>query len=187
MAILNKHRALSLTLVIVIVGGILIAGIIFKSKLTAVETTFWEEIFKVRQHTKYDTVGRDTIYVLGDGKFQIGKFADDKVFFMYNENKTIEALLRSVSKYKYDNGNLYVISNEGYGIADSKTNTCKLYITVQEEDFVRGYSVDSDGIQHSISRLIDDEHIEYLKSYNDFADDERSMFERLKNDNKAKQ
>ncbi len=164
----------------IVIGGIAMVAINFKSICNTVAIKFWNEIFKVRQHTTYGDVGRDTIFVLGDGKFQVGKFSGDKVFFMHNENQTTEVLLQKVARYKGDKSNLYVISEEGYGIADSKTNKCRLYITVPPEEFIRGYGTDSEGIQHPISRFLNDEHIQYLNSYDDFSSEEKAIFEKIK-------
>ena len=74
---------------------------------------------------------------------------------------------------------LYVISDEGYGIADSKTNTCKLFVCVPPRQCINGYTSDSEGIQHPISRFINDEHIEYLKSYDEFLSEEKNVFEKM--------
>lgn len=168
------------------IGTIVIVSMNFKLMSTTASDKFWEflaEQFekeeKAREETKYGGIGKDTIVSLGDGKFRIGKFDDNKVFVMYNEDKTMESLLCKVSKYKETKGKLYVISDEGYGIADSKTNTCKLFVCVPPRQFINGYTSDSEGIQHPISRFINDEHIEYLKSYDEFLSEEKNVFEKM--------
>jgi hypothetical protein len=172
---------------ICLIGVVLIVGMNFKSISNAFSDKFWQVIAKqFDKETKddsklqYGRIGKDTIMVLGDGKFHIGKFDDDKVFYMYNENQTLESLLRKVSKFKESKGLLYVVSDEGYGIADSKTNKCKLFITSLEQEYTSGHITDSEGIQYSISRFSDDEHIEYLESYDAFSSEEQKVFEEMK-------
>ena len=185
---MNKNVIIVIVVLsIFLIGAITVVGMNYKSISTTVSDKFWKFLTEqfdreeeARQKSKYGSIGKDTIIALGDGKFQIGKFADDKVFVMYNENQTIESLLCKISKYKENNGKLYVISDEGYGIADGKTNTCKLFISVPSEQFTNGYTIDSEGIQHPISRFSNDEHIEYLKSYEEFSNEEKSVFKKMK-------
>lgn len=182
-----SKKAIIIVLSIFLIGVIVIISMNFKSISITVSDKFWELLAKqfekeedAREKSEYGGVGKDTTVSLGDGKFSIGKFADDKVFVMYNEDKTIESLLRKVLKYKKMKGKLYVISDEGYGIADSETNTCKLFVSVSPEQFTDVYTIDSEGVQHSIGRFLSDEHVEYLKSYDEFSNEEQEVFEKMK-------
>lgn len=182
-----SKKTIIVVLSIFLIGVIVIMSINFKSISTTVSDKLWgllaeqfEKEEKAREESKYGGIGKDTIISLGDGKFSIGKFADDKVFVMYNEDKTIESLLRKVLKYRETKGKLYVISDEGYGIADGETNTCKLFVSVPPEQFTSGYTIDSEGVRHSISRFLSDEHVEYLNSYDEFSNEEQKVFEKMK-------
>jgi hypothetical protein len=183
---MKRNTIIIAVLSIILIGGISIVSVNYKSISATVSNKFWQflaEQFdkeeKAREESKYGGIGKDTIISLGDGKFSIGKFADDKVLVMYNEDKTMESLLCKVSKYKTKKGKLYIISDEGYGIADSKTNTCKLFVSVSPEQFTNGYGIDSDGIHHPISRFLNDEHVEYLQSYDEFSSEEKVIFEKM--------
>jgi len=175
-----KKIIASLLLVIAIVGVILVA-INYKSITQFVSIKFWEEVFKTRQHTAYGDIGRDTVCVVGNGKFQILNTAGNRGLIMYRDDDLgIETLLDRVSKYKKVKGNLYVISDEGYGFVDSKTNQCKLYITVPKDEFIKFYGFDSEGQMHTVSAFVEDEHIQYLESFNDFSENEKKIFDKLR-------
>ncbi len=183
---MSKKTIIIVVLSVLLIGVIVAVGMNFKTISTIISDRFWnflaeqfEKEEKAREESKYGGIGKDTIISLGDGKFRIGKFADDKVFVMYNEDKTMESLLCKVSKHKEIKGKLYVISDEGYGIADSKTNTCKLLVCVPPEQFTNGYTADSEGVQHPISRFLGDEHVEYLKFYDEFSSEEKAVFEKM--------
>lgn len=175
-----KKIRIILPIILITIGIFVILTANYKPISTAITTKFWKGVFEIRQDTKYGSVGRDTLYTLGNGKFQIGKFSDDKVFFMYDENQVIQSLLYGVSEYQKHRGNLYVISNEGYGIVNAKTNQCRLYITLPADQFVKGYGVDSEGVQRPISRFVNDEHVAYLESFESFSEEEKKFLERMK-------
>ena len=65
-------------------------------------------------------------------------------------------------------------------MADGFTNRCKLYITVSPDEFISGYSIDDQGVKHEKSRFVNDEHIQYLSEYDDFTDEEKEIFEKMK-------
>lgn len=173
-------KVIACLLLFITLVGTIITVINFKSITHFVAIKFWEEFFKVRQHTSYGDVGRDTVYVLGDGKFQILSTANSRDLIMYRDDDlVIKTLLRRVSKYKKIKGNLYIISDEGYGIVDGNTSRCKLYITVPKDEFITGCGIDSEGNEHTISAFVEDEHVQYLKSFDDFSEHEKKIFEKL--------
>ena len=185
---MTKKRIVLVVLSFFLFGVIVVVGINFQSISATVSDKFWnflaeqlEKEEKAREESKYGGVGKDTIVFLGDGKFQIGKFADDIIFVMYNENKTLETLLRKVTKYEESKNMLYIISDEGYGIVDGKTNVCRLFITVPADEFVNGFAIDAEGEKYYNSRFVEDEHIIYLSSFDEFTNDEKAMFEKMEN------
>ena len=64
---------------------------------------------------------------------------------------------------------LYVLSDDGFAVIDNENN-CRVFVFTPKEEF--GYTV-----QHYGS--IDDEHVRYLLSYEDFSESERKIFEKL--------
>jgi len=44
-------------------------------------------------------VGKDTVKVVGNGKFQIGKFPDSLKLFMYDENNNVKIIVDEVNSY----------------------------------------------------------------------------------------
>ena len=112
--------------------------------------------------------GKDTVYIVGDGKFSLGKTTAGIHLSMhtseYDTNDDI--LLAFVNKYKKKNDKFYVYSDEGYCVVDIKSNTAKLLITVEEQ-----YYNDLDSKY---------EEIAFLSSYDDFSAEDKKVFEKLK-------
>ena len=119
---------------------------------------------KIRENSKYGSVGKDTLVTLGDGKFQLIKFANDKALIMYKEDKTFESLLHKVSNYKRIGDKLYVVSDKSYGVVDGKTNMCRLY-----------------KVASSLETTANNEYIKHLSSYEEFSKEEKAIFEAMMN------
>ena len=111
--------------------------------------------------------GKDTVCIVGDGKFYMVKTIEGVRFSMHtNENDTDHGvLLAFVNSYKKKNNKLYVYSDEGYCVVDIKSNTAKVLITVEKQYF---------------SNLVEEnEAVTYLSSYDDFSDEDKKVFEKL--------
>ena len=89
-----------------------------------------------------------------------------------------ETILEKIQKYKVIKKKLYVLSEEGYAVID-RYEICRVFITVPESEFVSGFYTDKEGNKTYISRRIEDEHIIYLSSYDDFTAEEKKAFEKL--------
>ncbi len=111
--------------------------------------------------------GKDTVCIVGDGKFSLGKTTAGIHLSMHTSEYTTNAdvLLAFVNSYKKKNNKLYVYSDEGYCVVDIKSNTAKLLITVEEQ-----YYNDLDG---------EYEEITFLSSYDDFSEEDKKIFEKL--------
>ena len=170
-------RVMALLLTILV-----ISGLIFIREKDAIYW-FWDELFKTRAETEYGSVGRDTLLLFCEGKFQILRQGDGKELVVFRRKKCgiADVLLRNVNKYKTQNEVLYLTSGEGFGIIDATSCICRLYITVPEEEFVSGYYVDMAGEKHTISRKIESDAVEYLESYDEFTIDERGVFDLMIN------
>ena len=111
--------------------------------------------------------GKDTVCIVGNGKFSLGKTISGIHLSMHtNEyNTSFDVLLAFVNSYKKKNDKLYVYSDEGYCVVDIKNNTAKLLITVEVQ-----YYNDLDS---------EYEEIAFLSSYDDFSDEDKKVFEKL--------
>lgn len=121
--------------------------------------------------------GKDTIYVWQDGTFQIGHYASGNHLEFYNNNVT-EIVLENVSVYKIVGDKLYVIAEEGYATVD-KNDIATILVTVPENEFVNGYSVNASGEKEFYSRYIEAPNISYIADFKEFSLDEREQFEKL--------
>lgn len=108
-------------------------------------------------------VGKDTVKVAGNGKFQIGKFPDSLKLYMYDENNNIKIIVDEVKSYKKIKNSLYVIGDEGktYSKIDGETNICKLYSTTIKKKLV--------GLENA-------NLVYYLESFDEFTENEKEVF-----------
>ena len=172
---MNKKIAIT-ALILFLLVGISAVGIHFRVILTTVGNGFWsflanqlEREEEVAEHSIYGRVGRDTVFVLGDGKFQIGKFGDVTALVMYYEDDLLlETLLSDVKAYRKKNNKLYVISSEGYGVVDGNSNTCKLVITAKKQKITKYNDAE------------ENRRITYIESYDLLEDGEKKIFETMK-------
>jgi hypothetical protein len=125
----------------------------------------------IKQQTTY-VDGKDTALSIGNGKFDIGKYAELYAVCEHIGEYGLETLLSYVQKYKQIGNKVYIISEEGYAIIDDSKNTGKLLITVKQQ---RCHSSIQDTVFAS-----DLEGVTILKSYREFTKEERNVFEKLK-------
>jgi len=76
------------------------------------------------------------------------------------------------------------IKNRKKGDRTTLLNMQKTLLTRRMEkpiinDFVNGYSIDENGNKTYNTRLINDDHLIYLKSYDDFSNNEKRIFEKM--------
>ncbi|GMK41200.1 hypothetical protein PCCS19_42560 [Paenibacillus sp. CCS19] len=104
--------------------------------------------------------GKDTVVIVGDGKFQIGKFPDSLKLEMFESSQQMVILEEKVKQYKKSGQNLYVIGEKNaYYVVDGTSNTCKIYIGSDQSDI--------------------DAVITYLKDYDEFSEKEQAMFDEM--------
>ena len=141
-------------------------------------------------------VGRDTRYVVGNGMVQISHVNGKDMLEMYHNATLSYTLLDSVTSYKSKGNNLYVISDEGYGVVDKETYKCKLLIFNPEEYFKAGYERHSNGKIYTLSpneagkksadkiafygyAKLNDPNIVFLDSFDSFNENEQKMLLKL--------
>ncbi len=185
---MNIKKIFIIILSLLFIAVIIAVGINIKTISNAVSDRFWsfiaqqlEKEEQARKESPYGgSFGKDTVVFMGDGKFSIDKVVNEKELIMYNTNGPLDVLLSNVTKYKKKKDILYVIGSEGFGIVDGKTNMCRLLITIPDEEYIDGYAIDANGEKHYKSRYIDDPHITYLSSYEEFTKNERKIFDKMK-------
>lgn len=111
--------------------------------------------------------GKDTALIWRD-KYDICKSSNTKLLMIYIDGDEQVVLGKVTDHYIY-NKTLYVLSDDGYAVIDNENN-CRVFISTPQEEL--GYSS-----QHYGS--IEDEHVKYLSSYEEFSESEREIFEKL--------
>ncbi len=111
--------------------------------------------------------GKDTVLIWRD-KYDICKSSNTKLLMIYIDGDEQVVLGKVTDHYIY-NKTLYVLSDDGYAVIDNENN-CRVFIFTPKEELE--YST-----QHYGS--IEDEHVKYLSSYEEFSGSEREIFEKL--------
>ena len=111
--------------------------------------------------------GKDTALIWQD-KYDITVSASGASLDIYIDGDT-QTVLDKVKETNIDKKTLYVLSDDGYAVIDNENN-CRVFISTPKEELE--YSS-----QHYGS--IEDEHVKYLSSYEEFSESERKIFERL--------
>lgn len=124
---------------------------------------------------KYD-IGKDTIKAFGDASFQLFEnSSNNDILFLrkYPSQSTIEI---DVKKYKVVDTTLYVYGRTGYSVIDLKTDEVIQYQIFEEytEDEIMYYKNSQE-----IS-FVENGYIKVIDSYEDFSEEERAVFEELK-------
>ena len=111
--------------------------------------------------------GKDTVCIVGNGKFNLGKTTAgiDLMMFTNEYDTDYGVLLAFVNSYKKKDDKLYVYSDEGYCVVDIKSNTAKILITVEKQYF--------------FNLVGENEAVTYLSSYDDFSAEDKKVFEKL--------
>lgn len=120
-----------------------------------------------RTETGLPVRGKDTELIWQD-KYDICKSSDTRLLMIYIDGDT-QVVLDKVRDFDIDKKTLYVLSDDGYAVIDNKNN-CRVFISTPKEE-----------LEYSTQRYgsIDDEHIRYLSSYEEFSESEREILERL--------
>lgn len=152
---MKNHYKVVYSLIALIVS-ILILCISFK----------WSAIQEMFIPLKYHT-GKDTILMLGDGKFEIGKFGKMDILQMNTKDGLALTVLNDVVDFKKSNGILYVVSSRGYAVINANNNHAQVFYTatIAEKD--------------TIESLKNIDEISILNSYNNFSSRNRKILNKI--------
>ncbi|MFC3800894.1 hypothetical protein [Cohnella sp. GCM10012308] len=114
------------------------------------------------KESKYP-VGKDTAMLIGDGKFQLGRFVDGLKLEVFVSNHSFLIVEENVKKYKKVKNTLYVVG-DSLTVVFGETNVCKLYSPSATR---------VEGDPES------DSPITYISDYDSFTSDEKKVFESL--------
>lgn len=117
--------------------------------------------------------GRDTALIWRD-KYEISKYSDVMVLDFYTDKENY-AILYEITDFDVVKRKVYILSKQGYAVID-KDNKCKIFIVDLQE------SEDENGNKRFKSYRIDDEHVQYLSSFDEFSEEEKKTFEKLRNE-----
>ena len=123
--------------------------------------------------------GKDTV-LIWKNTYEIWNHMGEKhLSVIVNREKYLfENVIEKITDYKVAGKLLYIISQEGYAVIDSE-NLCRVFITVDKDEFIKGYTIDKDGNKVTISRYIKNDYIKYLDSYDEFTNEDKTVFKSM--------
>ena len=86
--------------------------------------------------------------------------------------------MKNVNTYEIIDDKLYVVTEEGFAVIN-KNDMATILVTVPENEFVNGYSVNASGEKEFYSRYIETPNILYINDFKEFSDDEQEQFEKI--------
>lgn len=166
---MRRKYILSIICFILIFGGVLMCITV--------------EVGMIRTYTEsqYGRVEHGAIVITKDGKYRIEKNVENQLCFnMYYDVSLEYEILKNVSAHRKKGKRYYIKSDEGCAVVDIKNEISRVFITVPKNEFVK-YSgfVDENGEKIYSSRFIEDQHIVYLSSYDNFSTQERDIFKKM--------
>ncbi len=163
------------------------------AKIYLIHNYFWkgfDYLFQKEEQARIEAVergnivrGKDTV-LIWKNTFDIAHLSDGNYLAVKDpkaKGLSMDNVLKGVTHHKSKKNKLYIISKEGYAVID-ETPFCRVYVTVPAEDFVSGYTTDSEGNKHYISRFIDNEYVEYLDDFSDFSSEEQEILLEMESD-----
>lgn len=150
--------------------------------------SFWgmlAEEFVIEENQRLEDIsngklvpGKDTV-LIWNNLYEIAHLTDGNHLSMKEEVNMSEPILEKIIKYKKYNDKLYIYAEEGFAVIN-QDNICEVYISIDEEKYISGYTLDSSGNKKYISRRIDSKYVKYLESYNDFDANDLIVLNSLK-------
>lgn len=108
---------------------------------------------------------KDDIFVSApNGKFNIAQCSEVQVLFVHTEDNGRDTLLSFVTDHMRSDDKIYVYADEGYCVIDEITNTAEILITIEEQYALSGTN---------------DPAITYLKSFDEFSDKAKKIFNKM--------
>lgn len=120
--------------------------------------------------------GRDTKIIWGK-MYDISDYSGNVILTILNK-EIDEDVLGNIRNFEKVDGKLYIVSDDGYAVINEE-NVCRLYVTLTEEEFEKGYREDANGEKIPCKKHVDYEKIVYLNSFEEFFDSEQKILKKL--------
>ena len=124
---------------------------------------------------EYGRIGRDTVYVVGNGKIQICHVDQNNRLIFYQTENLTETLLSQVTSYKSEEDKLFVVSDDGYAVVDEKTYKVKLLI-FNPSIYFDSFRNQTNRLPHYSYSVLENTNIELLNSFDEFSETEQKCF-----------
>lgn len=125
--------------------------------------------------------GRDSMFVINDGKYQVQKSGvDDVILRCYKDVPDSNVILEDIRNYRSGRHEAYIYSDHGFAVV-YEDNTCKLFLTYDEEEMEQGYTITEKGYKHDFMRGIKYAYpdVELLDSFDEFTEEEQKELLKL--------
>lgn len=141
------------------------------------KTSTSKENLRTYTKSQYGRIEHGAVVITDDGKYRIEKNTENQLCFnMYYDVSLEYEVLKNVTKHRRKGNYYYIKSDEGYAIVDIESEISRVFVTVPQNEFVKySGSVDENGEKIYRSRFIEDRHIVYLDSFEDFSENEKQI------------
>ena len=125
--------------------------------------------------------GKDTM-IIWNKKYDISKYSNGNETFGdldIIEKDFSDNIMRRIKKFDEYKDKLYIYSYDGYAVID-EDNICRVFITIPQEDFERGYSLDENGNKTKFyPDKVEHEKVIYLSAFEEFSEKEQEILKKL--------
>lgn len=120
------------------------------------------------EYKYHNVVGKDTTAIFGDGKYEIFDINTDMgavtINILEEDFVRHEVIMSKPEKYRVVDGMAYITGKEGFCVINTDTNLCKIFLYDMTESPMR------------LTKIVEDNDIVYLKSFDDFTSMEQKQF-----------
>ena len=166
--------------IIIITFIVITAGVLIYCNKSRLSEYLFHKIDIQLDYERSQEVGEDFNKInWGDLTFQINHHKDgNNLEYVKTDTKEIIVLLKTISSYKIEDGNLYIKSDGGYAVVNGN-NVCRIYINSTNNEKTESYVEDKYGNKLYFGIRINDTNIQYLSSYEDFTESEKIIFKKM--------
>lgn len=162
--------------IIKIILLILLSAYLLHALVLIIYSTFFTEKF-----VESNLGNRDTIAILGDGKYELGKFNKDISLIdrRFNDGE-MRVIVGSIEKYSIKNQSIYIIGY--YGTGTEKAPNGKHYIPISYYDYNTGklsFYTNDEPVPRYLILNVETEELQTYNNLDKIPETDRKVFENL--------
>ncbi len=148
----------------------------------AVGELIFQKVSESLEPKKLENYGYVTFYdyQIGDGKFLIEDYTYGRSLTVWNSDLEIyDRILNNCRDYKDKKDKFYITADKGYALIYVDENICKIYPTISMEELETIHY--ENGETSYYPTIVERDDVEYVRSFEDFTEEEQKIFTKLIN------